>query len=266
MAYINCHYFSFTLKHNVEINVIVPTPEGDEQITDDKTKSVYPYETGLPVLYLLHGAYGDASSWTRFSCIERYAQKNRCVVVMASAENSFYQNMFRGGAYYTFFTEELPAYITSIFPVSKKREDTYIAGLSMGGYGAWFLGLSRPDLYSKAASMSGALDITDTVERVDGAPSNSPFHWENIFEHPHCLKDGPADLIWLYKQCREAGNAPKLYQACGTEDFLYSMNLSVKEQMEQLNADLVYEEGPGGHTWDFWDQYIQRIFQWIFPA
>ncbi len=264
MACMNCHYYSFTLKHNVEVNVIIPTPEGNEQITDEKTKNIYPYEEGLPVLYLLHGAYGDASSWVRSSCIERYAQKNCCVVVMASAENSFYQNMYRGGAYFTFFTEELPAYVTSLFPVSKKREDTFVAGLSMGGYGAWFLGLSRPDLYSKAASMSGALDIMETVERASSNDDDSPFPWENIFKEPHNLKGGPADLLSLYRQCQKNGCVPKLYQACGTEDFLYSMNQSVKAQMEELGADLVYEEGPGGHTWNFWDQYIQRIFDWIF--
>lgn len=172
--------------------------------------------------------------------------------------------MFRGGAYYTFFTEELPAYITGIFPVSKKREDTYIAGLSMGGYGAWFLGLSRPDLYSKAASMSGTLDIAAIAGQVTTIPPGLPFQWENIFGQPQCLKDSPADLIWLYKQCKAAGNIPKLYQACGTEDYLYSMNRSIREQMEQLNADFFYEEGPGGHTWDFWDEYIQHVFQWIF--
>lgn len=96
MACINCRYVSFTLKRNVEINVIVPTPEKNERITDESTKSIYHYDTGLPVLYLLHGAYGDASVWTRFSCIERYAQKNCCVVVMASAENSFIRTCSEG--------------------------------------------------------------------------------------------------------------------------------------------------------------------------
>ena len=138
MASMTCHYYSSTLGNNIAINVIIPTPQGNEQIVDQDIQKQYQYETGLPVVYLLHGAYGDFSSWIRYSNIERYAQERCCAVVMASAGNYFYQDMYRGSAYRTFFTEELPMFITSVFPVSKKREDTYIAGFSMGGYGAWY--------------------------------------------------------------------------------------------------------------------------------
>lgn len=92
-----CHYFSLALSHNVEVNVVIPTPEGNEQITAKGPQSRYDYEGGLPVVYLLHGAYGDNNSWTRFSSVERYAQDNNCIAVMAGVENSFYQDMAHGG-------------------------------------------------------------------------------------------------------------------------------------------------------------------------
>ena len=106
-----CNFFSFALKSNVSANLFIPTPEGNEQITDETVRQRYQYETGLPVVYLLHGAYGNYFSWMRFSNVERYAQKHCCVLVMASAENSFYHDMYHGGAYYSFFSKELPGSI-----------------------------------------------------------------------------------------------------------------------------------------------------------
>lgn len=220
MASINCHYYSSCLKHMVEINVIVPTPEGKEQITDSAIQKSYSYEKGLPVVYLLHGAYGNHSSWMRFSNIERYAQQYCCVVVMASADNSFYQDMAHGNAYDTFFAKELPAFITSIFPVSPKREDTYIAGLSMGGYGAWFLALSNPEKYAKAASMSGTLDISLLYRETIKCNLDAPFSWEDIFADPKNLEGSDYDLFELYDRCVSVGKIPELYQTCGTKDFL----------------------------------------------
>lgn len=266
MASMNCHYYSFSLKHTVDVNVIIPTPEGNEQITSEETKKAYPYETGLPVLYLLHGAFGDYSSWMRFSNIERYARKHCVAVVMASAENSFYQNMYRGGAYFSFFTEELPAFISSIFPISKKREDTFVAGLSMGGYGAWFLALSKPEQYGKAASLSGALDIAMSYEGTKQGVIDGPFAWEQIFENPERIPGSDADLFTLYDRCQAAGTIPELYYACGTEDFVYEMNLGVKKLLEERGAKAAYVEGPGSHNWDFWDMYIQKVLQWMLPV
>lgn len=128
MASMTCHYYSSTLGNNIAINVIIPTPQGNEQIVDQDIQKQYQYETGLPVVYLLHGAYGDFSSWIRYSNIERYAQERCCAVVMASAGNYFYQDMYRGSAYRTFFTEELPMFITSVFPVSKKGKTPTLPG------------------------------------------------------------------------------------------------------------------------------------------
>ena len=154
-------------------------------------------------------------------------------------------------------------FITSVFPVSKKREDTYIAGFSMGGYGAWYLALSAPHLYAKAASMSGALDIAVLYKQATGGAIDNPFPWHDIFQNPEALSGSDRDLFALYGQCRNDNTAPRLYQACGTGDFLYEINRSVKKRMEDMQADLVYEEGPGGHNWDFWDVYIRRILDWM---
>ena len=264
MALMETHYYSFSLKSNISLNVFVPTPGSSEQITDMNKTVKYDYEGGLPVLYLLHGAYGDAFSWVRYSNIDRYAQDRGIVVVMASAENSFYQDLKSGKKYKTFFTEELPTFIQNVFPVSKDREKTYIAGFSMGGYGAWYLALSRPDLYSKAASMSGALDISALDPTLPtNANGDNPFPIEDAFDDPTHLKGSKYDLLQLYKEDQAKGLVPKLYQACGTEDFLYQTNLYIRDEMASLGADNTFEEGKGGHDWNFWDTYIQHILNWL---
>lgn len=264
MACLELHYFSFVMQNNVDITVVIPTPEGNEQITGEATQQHYRYAEGLPVVYLLHGAYGNHSSWTRFSCIERYCQAHCVVGVMASAHNSFYQDMPHGDKYLTFFTEELPAYITSLFPVSKRREDTYVAGFSMGGYGAWFLALRRPDLYSKAAAMSGALDIAASYEQGKAGSMDSPFPWKEAFADPEHLRGSDCDLLALYKKDKANGLVPKLYHACGRQDFLFAMNEQADADFRAAGADdLVYRVGEGMHNWDYWDKQIQDVLDWL---
>lgn len=262
MAILTCTCFSTTLKQNVTFNAAVPTPEGNEQVTDQQTKSRTDGD-GFPVIYLLHGAYGSYASWGRFSNIERYAQQYGVVLIMASAENSFYQDMAHGNPYFTFFTEELPTLVQHLFPVTHKREKTYVAGFSMGGYGAWFLALSRPDLYGKAAAMSGALDIVATYEQGKQGVIDSPFPWENVFADPEHLAGSKADLFALYEADRAKGCVPALYHACGRSDFLYGMNKAVHERLVSMGADVPFVEGEGGHEWDYWDRTIREILPWL---
>ncbi|HHV12496.1 MAG TPA: esterase family protein [Clostridiales bacterium] len=264
MAYFNCHFFSSILKQNVTLDVLIPSPDSDELMNKDKMRR-YNYRKGFPILYLLHGAYGDYSDWQRFTGIEKHAQKYHIAVVMASAGNSFYHNMVRGQQYHTFFTEELRQFVTDMFPVSSLREDTFVAGLSMGGYGAFYLALSRPDLYSHAASVSGALDIVKLYEEMGKGEIEGPFPWEDIFEEPENLQDSEADLYMLLERCKKGKDIPKLYQACGTEDFLYEINRAALSRFRELGTDITYEEGSGIHDWNFWDSYIQKVLRWL-PA
>lgn len=263
MAFFSCDIYSQALARNTHVNVIVPTPTSADPIAYETIRQDHGYDKGLPVVYLLHGMYGDCSSWVRFSSIERYAQDRRCVVVMASGENNFYQEMHMGVPYVTFFTKELPAYVAALFPVSSRREDTFIAGFSMGGYGAWHLALAAPQVFSKAASLSGALDLVKLYGDGKLVPSPSPFQWKAMFENPDALEGSDSDLFAQYAACRKAGLAPKLFQTCGTEDFLYQLNLGARDRMLALDADLTYTEGPGGHDWNFWDLHIQEVLDWL---
>ena len=262
--FLTCHYFSLVLNRNVEINVVVPTPEGNEQITAEGKAQRYDYEGGLPVVYLLHGAYGDNSSWMRFSSIERYAQAHNCIAVMASVENSFYQDMHTGGAYLRFLTEELPEFVEKMFPVSTRREDTFAAGLSMGGYGALQLALTKPEKFCACASLSGAIDIVEACREFTEGQLGGPFRWDAIFADPGKIEGSDADLFEKIRRLKAASRpVPRIYQTVGTEDFIYAANQTAREKLEKLDLDYTYTEHPGIHDWDFWDTHIQDVLDWF---
>ena len=263
MAFLNCHIYSHALFSNISFNICLPTPTSGDKVNYDTLKRDFGYENGLPVAYLLHGMFGDANSWVRFSNVDRYAQDRRIAVVTCSAGNNFYQNLPGGLQYETFFTKELPAYICALFPVSPRREDTFIGGFSMGGYGALHLALAAPQVYGKAASMSGALDIVSLYQSSKKNTAPSPFNWNAMFGDPEALEGSGSDLFAQYQRCAEKGCAPALYQTCGTEDFLYQMNLAARDRFLAMGADLTYTEGPGGHDWTFWDREIPNVLDWF---
>lgn len=252
---LSCHFRSPVLRRNTRINVILPTPETENA----------PIRQDLKVLYLLHGLHGDDDSWLQYSGIARYVKDTNIAVVMPSVGNSFYQDMACGERFFTYMTEELPKFIQGLFPVSKKREDTYVAGLSMGGYGAFFLGLRRPDLYAAAASLSGALDIGLRVTKLPAVQSGpAPFYVESCFGDLQSIAGSDRDIFYLFEQARANGLLPRLYQACGTADYLYGMNVQSHQLLTQMGAQITYRETPGmAHEWAFWDREIQNVLAWL---
>lgn len=254
---LNCRFRSAVLRRHTAITVIIPTPEEESK----------PIGKDMKVLYLLHGLHGDESSWVRNTNVERYAKEKNTVIVMPGVGNSFYQDMVHRDRFFTYMTEELPKFIQGLFPVSKKREDTYVAGLSMGGYGAFYLGLSRPDLYGGAASLSGAVDIGFRVTPAKlpaGAPM--PFFVEDCFGDITKVAYSDRDVMELYLRAAEGGKEiPKLYQSCGTKDYLYGMNKLFYARMTEAGAKIQWRETEGmEHEWDFWDMEIKYLLNnWL---
>ncbi len=263
MAFFQVNFFSPALCFPTDINVFIPTPNSDE-ILNHKNSEYFHDGAKFQVLYLLHGAYGDATDWMRLTSIEKYAQNHKLAVVMPSASNSFYQDMFKGSKYLTYLTEELPAFVQSLFPISTKREDTFVAGLSMGGYGAVKLAFEKPEQYAACASLSGAIDLCAVRGGIRDGEIQGPFCWNALFADPNAIEGSDADLFALGKKRLAEGRAlPKVYQTVGTEDFIYQANLSAKTKLEALGVDLTYTEYPGIHDWDFWDTHIQDVLNWL---
>ena len=88
------------------------------------------------VLYLLHGLSDNCSNWFRLTSLERYANEYKIAVVVPEVQRSMYTNMKYGLRYFDYVSEELPRFISQMFGVPNDREHRFVAGLSMGGYGA----------------------------------------------------------------------------------------------------------------------------------
>jgi len=257
MALIQCHFFSEVLGLSTTMTVILPQ-QTTKQIGMKGEASSGRHKT----LYLLHGLSDDDSIWLRRTSIERYAAPYGLAVVMPQVHRSFYTDMHSGGKYWTLLTEELPQLARSFFPLSDRREDNFVAGLSMGGYGAFKWALRKPEMFAAAASLSGALDMANQLKQPFDSSLRPMF--EQIFGPELDIAGTEHDLLWLLEQTGHADALkPKLYQCCGTSDFLYQDNLNFTEACKKTNYDLtvVYDEGE--HEWGYWDRHIQRVLEWL---
>jgi len=218
-------------------------------------------------LYLLHGRTDDHTAWMRWSNIEKYVDGLNLVVVMPAVHLSRYTDMVHGGAYGQFISKEVPALVRDMFSLSAKREDNYLAGLSMGGYGAFKLALTYPERYVATASLSGGLDISAVAEDQNILKDKMRrTELENVFGDLTRVRGSEHDLFRLAKKASKGKIKPRLYQCCGTEDLLYADNVRFRDFARKLPMDFTYEEDPGDHNWAYWDMMIQRVLKWMLPV
>jgi S-formylglutathione hydrolase FrmB len=258
MAFIQCDFFSDVLGMSSSMNVIIP--ENRENRIGIKTRA---NQNKFPVLYLLHGLSDDHTVWMRRTSIERYANKFGLAVIMPNVHRSFYTDMVYGNDYFTFISKELPQIAEKIFPLSTERKNTFIAGLSMGGYGAFKLALNQPERFAAAASLSGALNLAENAERADERDELYQ-EFKLIFGDLDKVKNTDNDLFYLLKKLKgEKKKIPKLYQCCGTEDFLYQDNLKFRVFCRKNKINLKYEEESAVHEWGYWDKKIKAVLKWL---
>ncbi len=252
------NFFSETVGLRSTMYVLLP----QRSLADAKSKRTPKYRT----LYLLHGHSDDHTAWQRWTSIERYVEGLNLAVVMPAVHLSFYTDMAYGPAYWQFISEEVPAVVRDMFPLSSAREDNFVAGLSMGGYGAFKLALTHPERYAAAASLSGAVDISEVVSEKKNDPLNKAWlaQMRNVFGDLSKVPGSKHDLFKLARKVARGPVKPRLYQCCGTEDFLYADNLRFRDAVRKLPLDLTYEEGPGEHVWSYWDKMIQNVLAWMF--
>jgi len=250
MVFSDFHFYSEVLGIQTAAYVLMP----DEKLIKQSKKPV-------PVLYLLHGLSDDHTMWMRQTCIEQLAKDYRLCIVMPAVNRSFYMDMAHGAKYDTFIAEELPRVIETYFPVGKKREHRFAAGLSMGGYGAFKLGLTRPGRYAAVASLSGALSMETVYERRNMLSDSYIGEMDNIYGDEKKLKSGKGNLTRLAEKLAPE-KAPKMFLACGTEDYLYWSNELFLERFgEKFSIKVVTE--PGVHSWRLWNKHIEQVLAWL---
>ena len=242
MALLHCDFFSEVLELRTSMTVILPEVARP---------------TGHPTLYLLHGLSDDDTAWVRGTSIERYAETLGLAVVMPQVQRSFYCDMAYGNRYWTFLSEELPTLAHGFFRLSDRREDTFVAGLSMGGYGAMKWALRQPERFAAAASLSGALDM---VARQQPDDLHARLMEQVFADRP--VAGTPDDLHWLLDTATPA-DLPALYLCCGTEDHLLEETANFRDRAERNGIESTVDLGPGDHEWAYWDAKISEILQWL---
>lgn len=252
MAFAELRIYSESLGMQTTVNVVIPQRSLNGEIGTNQGRS----DNNLKCLYLLHGLSDDNSIWMRRTSIERYAQDYGIFVVMPDGAKSFYTDMKYGMKYYTYISHELPKLIADMFNVSEKREDNYIAGLSMGGYGALKIALKNSGSFCAAAGLSS---VADPEKQTCFNDTFVPIFGENT-----SIPDSDS-LFKLAEKHADDTDKPRLFMGIGTEDWLYEGNVKLKEHFERLGYDLTYRESAGVHCWELWDEYIQHALKWMFP-
>jgi S-formylglutathione hydrolase FrmB len=252
VALIRCDFFSDALELSTSMTVILPQTTSAQIGLSGSARS-----GSSPTLYLLHGLSDDDTVWSRRTSIERYVAPLGLAVVMPQVNRSFYADEVHGNRYWTFLSEELPAVAGDFFRLSSRREDTFVAGLSMGGYGAMKWALRQPSRFAAAASLSGALDLAGR-ERSGQWP---PGLVDRIFGTRR-VTGTDDDLVRLLEQTDPAG-LPALYVCCGTDDDLIEDNRAFVAAADERGVDMTVDLGPGAHEWGYWDRTIQDVLAWL---
>jgi S-formylglutathione hydrolase FrmB len=250
MALLDCQFFSDVLEVSTAMTVVLPQ-ETQAQIG---MTGIAAGDRPAPVLYLLHGLSDDHTVWQRRTSIERYAAERGLAVVMPAVHRSFYTDEVHGHRYWTFLSVEVPRLVSSFFRLSERREDTFVAGLSMGGYGALKWALREPSRFAAAASMSGAVDVATMARRGER---------RELFDRVFGGVPGPDDDLFALLRRADPDALPPLHVSCGTGDPLLAGNENFIAAAREAGARVTVDLRPGEHEWGFWDTEIQRVVEWL---
>ncbi len=249
MALLTINYRSDVLEMERRVQVIYPD-----------ASSVTPQEAAsqdIPVLYLLHGMGGNEDSWLKRTAIERLLRRTNLIVVMPSTDLGWYTNTTYGLRYYDSIANELPRVLQRFFPnMTTKREKTFIAGLSMGGYGAFKLAFTT-NRFSYAASFSGALylDLTHLGEDV----TDQEAYWEGVFGSLEDKESLASQQIIALADLSD--KKTNLYAWCGQEDFLYAANNYAVSVLKEKGFTIDYQTAHGKHEWYYWEKQLEVFLE-----
>lgn len=240
MAWISMSFDSEALHMPVELDVLLPQGHGN-------------YKS----LYLLHGAGGDHTSWLTRTRVADYVDNKDIAVIMPSGNNKCYVNNVNGKDYFTFIADELIQKCETWFSLSKKKEDRFIAGMSMGAYGAVNATLERPDQYGACFSYSGLMDIIARFNNPRGIDFTS------VFGTREQLLTGTFDLMEKVHNFRKSfvenvDNPSKFHVWCGLSDRILPMSDAIYQNMRNEGYQVEYRTTKGGHDWEYWDWCVRE--------
>ena len=260
MASGRMEFHAETIMQHANFAFVLPNDVNMEEVKDLRH-----YDRPPKSLILLHGLTGTDTDWLYGGVAQEMAIQYNLAVFMPTAGNFFYLDRgYPGGNYGSYVGEEFPGYIRSTFGYCMTREDTLIGGLSMGGYGAIHTALAYPETFSACVALSSALRIHELAENAAQSDSVMPLAMvQDVFGDLKALSASDKNPEVQLRRLKEAGkDIPRLYLACGTEDTLLGANREFRKFLKKEKVDFLFEEGPGAHTWSFWNEYLPRGLAW----
>ena len=284
MALISVDYFSSSLMRTTTLEIILPVDDqGAAYATDSVMRhagdsledemraweqSPYPPKKApFKTLFLLHGISGNHADWISETRIRSWAENHGIAVVMPSGYNAFYLDQPEVHNYYgRFVGQELVEVARRMFPLSTRREDTFIGGISMGAYGALRNGLKYCETFGSIVSLSSAMIINDFDQVIssDGLFFLSRDFLEHTFgdlSHVRGSDKDPARLAADLVYCDRP--RPRIFMTCGNQDPLAEANRMLAGRMRDTGLDVTYDEMSGGHDWDFWNTSLPKALDWL---
>ncbi len=261
MALLQVDFFSKALKRATTFNALIPMDT--IEIPGQEAAPKGP----MKALYLLHGYSGNYTDWVTGSCIRELSMQHNIAVFMPSGDNFFYLDDTDMGALYgEYVGNELVEFTHRMFPLTGRKEDTAIGGLSMGGFGALRNGLKYSGNFSRIIALSSAL-ITYNIAGIPTDykdPIQDYNYYSRVFGDVNKLLGSDRDPEGLVAGMKEKGQKiPEIYMACGTEDFLLNENRRFHQYLVSEGVEHTYLESPGNHDWKFWNEYIEKAVKWM---
>jgi putative tributyrin esterase len=249
----------------------------DEVFSSSLTKRKHPFKvllpqdyeasrTNYPVLYLLHGLFGNSANWLELTDLENYLTDHNFIAVLPEGYDKWYSDSASNAEdkFESSFIKELIPTIEKKYKVSGNRQLRAVAGLSMGGYGALKFALKRPNLFVFAGSMSGAFNAPQ-IAKSHGEPEWNELRpsVSEVFGEEKSRARIENDLFEIIRGIspEKISSVPYLYFDCGTEDNFLKINRELAELLTRKKIVFEYQELSGGHDWDYWDRQIRVILK-----
>ena len=261
MSDLSIEFYSNCLCRPVRFKMLIPNDFSNSWQPERKRAG-----KRMKTLFLLHGYSGAAGNWMP----EDLPVKYNFAVVMPNGENGFWvDGISTGHQYGTFLAVELVDYVRRTFGLALNADETGIMGLSMGGFGALHTALAYPDRFSMAAALSSALIVHKVAAMKPGDPdthANYEYYRECFGNTAGVLESDHNPEVLVDRILRESGKMPKLYMACGTEDFLLEDNRRFHRFLEERGVKHVYTESAGTHNMEFWQKYARVFGEMMFDT
>ncbi len=260
MSIIQADFFSKVLMRRVPFMAILPT----DRVVEGKYEEIP--QNGYKTMYLIHGITDDDTDWLTGTRIKFWAIERNLAVIMPSGDNSFYVDTPLGRDYGEYIGRELVEQTRRMFPLSRKREDTFLAGQSMGGFGALRNGLKYNNTFGSIVALSSALHIFEPgYDHSSGDSLGALLPFGDMDKA--CVSDkNPRVLVQklLQKKRQDPSTPiPKIYMDCGRQDTLYASNQTFLQYLRDNGIDVTYQDDDGVHGWEYWDKRMPYALDWL---